>query len=99
MNREDDIVWKEKIDYFIFIYIWEGNFWYFVKFFFSFVLGFIFDNVDYIDFFIGFFEQIVEKLFFVVEVRQKFIELGVGLRVLQKFIEVYGSLVFCFLCL
>ncbi|KAM6185270.1 LOW QUALITY PROTEIN: WD repeat-containing protein 27 [Rhynchocyon petersi] len=94
MNREDDTAWQEKTDHFIFIYVQEADLHCFAKSLLILVMGFIFDNVDRIDYFIG-FSEIPEKLFSVA--RQ--IRASAGLRALQKFTEAYGSLVLCSLCL
>ncbi|MBN3279022.1 LRC42 protein, partial [Polyodon spathula] len=66
---------------------------------FDIALGFVADNVQYIDSLIGFPEQVAKKLFAAAEERKKFVDPGAGLQALQTFSKAYGSLVLSSLCL
>ncbi|XP_029474519.1 leucine-rich repeat-containing protein 42 [Rhinatrema bivittatum] len=99
MNGGDDASSTQKKDHFIFTYTREGSLRYSAKSLFNLVLGFISDNVCYLDSLMGFPEQIAEALFTAAEARRKFTEPGTGLEALQKFTAAYGSLVLSSLCL
>ncbi|XP_062994779.1 leucine-rich repeat-containing protein 42 [Elgaria multicarinata webbii] len=96
VNREND---NGRTEHFIFTYTKEGNLRYSAKTLFSLALSYIADNINHVDSMIGFPEQIAEKLFYAADARQKFTEPRTGLCALQKFTNVYGSLVLQTLCL
>ncbi|XP_062835678.1 leucine-rich repeat-containing protein 42 isoform X1 [Anolis carolinensis] len=96
VNRGND---NGRTDHFIFTYTKEGNLRYSAKSLFNLVLSYIADNMNHVDSLIGFPEQIAEKLFYAADARQKFSDSRTGLCALQKFTEVYGSLVLQTLCL
>nr|XP_060629534.1 leucine-rich repeat-containing protein 42 isoform X2 [Anolis sagrei ordinatus] len=96
VNRGND---NGRTDHFIFTYTKEGNLRYSAKSLFNLVLSYIADNMNHVDSLTGFPEQIAEKLFYAADARQKFSDSRTGLCALQKFTEVYGSLVLRSLCL
>ncbi|KAH0618597.1 hypothetical protein JD844_017956 [Phrynosoma platyrhinos] len=96
VNRGND---NGRTDHFIFTYTKEGNLRYSAKSLFNLVLSYIADNINHVDSLTGFPEQIAEKLFYAADARQKFSEPKTGLCALQKFTDVYGSLVLRTLCL